>query len=117
MTERELLRLHIEAVWNLTLPPLGEGMSELVLPPEALPPWSLYLGSFAQEEVAVWRSGLLPKQRVFYLENARKADVVWEQALGMHREVVFRAPQILPEQQALAQQHARLLVAEDAHLL
>ena len=40
MTERELLRLHLKAVWNLTLPALGETVHELVLN-QSHPPWSL----------------------------------------------------------------------------
>jgi RimJ/RimL family protein N-acetyltransferase len=116
MTERELLRLHIEAVWNLTLPAFDEAMSELVLT-QSLPPWSLYLGSFAQEQVAVWRPGIGQEQRLLYLENARKAGVVWNQTLGMRREVVFSAPLIRQEQETQARQQARVLSAEDVGLL
>jgi hypothetical protein len=31
MTECELLRLHIEAVWNLTLPALDEGIYHILM--------------------------------------------------------------------------------------
>lgn len=116
MTERELLRLHLEAVWNLTLPALGETVHELVLE-RSLPPWSLYLGTFAQEQVAIWRPDVMAEQRLLYLENARKADIVWDQALGMRREVVFHAPIICQEQQARARQQARILGVEDADLI
>lgn len=116
MTERELLRLHIEAVWNLTLPPLDENEHELVLT-QSLPPWSLYLGTFAQERVALWRPEVGPEQRPQYLADARKAGVVWEQALRMRREVVFHYPLIAPEQQAQAQELARILNSDDADLI
>jgi predicted GNAT family acetyltransferase len=112
MTERELLRLHLEAVWNLTLPALGEAMRELILT-QSLPPWSLYLGTFAQEQVAIWHPEVVPEQRSQYLENARKADVVWGQALGMRHEVVFHSPLVHQEQQEQAQQRAQVLTAED----
>jgi RimJ/RimL family protein N-acetyltransferase len=116
MTERELLRLHLEAVWDLTLPALDEPVHEFVLT-RSLPPWSLYLGTFAQEQVAIWHPEVVAEQRLLYLENARKADVVWDQALGMRREVVFHAPSIRQEQQAQARQRARILDAADADLI
>lgn len=116
MTERELLRLHLEVVWGLTLPALDAPAREFVLA-GSLPPWSLYLGAFAQEQVAIWQPGVVAEQRALYLENARKADIVWDQALGMRREVVFHAPSIRQEQQAQAQQRARLLSAADADLI
>ena len=116
MTERELLRFHIEAVWGLTLPTLDEPAREFILA-GSLPPWSLYLGVFAQEQIAIWHPDVVAEQRLFYLANARQADVVWDQALGMRREVVFHAPNIPQEQQAQARQQARLLGAEDTDLI
>lgn len=116
MTERELLRLHIAAVWNLTLPALDETMQELVLT-QSRPPWSLYLGTLAGEQVAIWHPEVGAEQRLLYLEHARKAGVFWDQALGMRREVVFSAPRIAPQQQAQARQFARMLSAEDVPLI
>lgn len=116
MTERELLRLHIEAVWNLTLPPFDEAAHELVLT-RNFPPWSLYLGTFAREQVTIWRPEVEPEQRLQYLADARKAGVVWDQALRMGREVVFHYPLISPQQQAQATQLAWVLDADDADLI
>ena len=116
MTDRELLRFHIEAVWNLTLSPLDEMAHELVLT-ESLPPWNLYLGSFTQTQVAVWHAAVGPEQRVPLLEHAHQADVVWERALEMRREVVFHYPLISPEQQTRAQQLARVLAVDDTDLI
>ena len=116
MTGRELLRLHLEAVWATTLPPLDEARQEVVLT-HGLPPWSLYLGAFAQQEVAVWRPNVAPEQRVLYLANARKAGDVWDRALAMRREVVFYPPRLRPEQAAQARQRARVLSAADADLI
>lgn len=116
MTDRELLRFHIEAVWNLTLPPLDEAAYELILT-QSRPPWSLYLGSFAQEQVAIWHAAVAPEQQLPLLEQARRADAVWDQALKMRREIVFHAPRISPTQQAQSQQFARILTAEDVDLL
>ncbi len=110
MTERELLRLHIEAVWGLTLPPLDRHEHELA-PTHPLPPWSLYLGSFAHEQITVWHPHVPPEQRLPLLEQARQA------ADTMRREIVFHHPTISPQQQAHAQRHARMLTADDADLI
>lgn len=116
MTEHELLRLHIEAVWNLTLPPVDEAAHELILT-QRLPLWSLYLAAFARQKVTLWRPDVLPEQRSHYLENARKAGVIWDQVMQMRREVVFHYPLISPEQQAQARQQARILDTDDADLI
>ena len=55
MTERELLRLHLEAVRHLTLPAFAEPLLEFVFSTRSLPPWSLYLGTLAQEQVTLWQ--------------------------------------------------------------
>ena len=115
MTERELLRLHVEAVWNLTFPPLDEAAHELVLTKNR-PPWSLYLGAFAQEQVALWHPEVELEQRLQYLANARKTGVTWDQALRMRREVVFHYPLVSP-QQARATPLARPLAGNDADLI
>ena len=116
MTERELLRLHLEAVWDLTLPAFAEPLLEFVLT-RSLPPWSLYLGTLAQEQVTLWQPEVGPEQRLRYLEDARKADVVWNSTVRMRREVVFEPPIISQERQAQAQQRARILTVDDANLL
>ena len=116
MTERELLRLHIEAGWNLTLPTLDEATHECILT-QNLPPWSLYLGTFAQEQVAIWRPEILPEQRLQYLEDARNADIIWNEAIRMRREVVFHYPLISRQQEARARQLARPLDTADADLI
>jgi hypothetical protein len=84
---------------------------------QSLPPWPLYLGTFAQEQIAIWHPDVVAEQRLLYLENARRADVVWDQALGMRREVVFHYPVTRQEQQAQARQRARILGVEDADLI
>jgi RimJ/RimL family protein N-acetyltransferase len=116
VNDRDLLRRHIEAVWDLTLPPLDEPLHELVLT-QSIPPWSLYLASFAQEQIAFWHPDVTPEQRLPLLARARQAGVVWEEALGMHREVAFHYPVISPEQQAQAEQSARILTPDDTDLI
>ncbi|HEY7127640.1 MAG TPA: GNAT family N-acetyltransferase [Ktedonobacterales bacterium] len=116
MTERELLRLHVEAVWGLAVPPLDEPAREFVLT-EGQPPWSLYLGAFAQDEVAIWRPEVAQEQRLLLREQAHQAGVFWERSLGMRREVVFQAPAVSPEHHALAGQRGRVLGSDDADLI
>ncbi len=116
MTERELLRLHVEAVWGITVPSLDAPAREFVLT-EHQPSWSLYLGIFAQDEVTLWRPEVAPEQRLLFLEQARQAGVFWERSLGMRREVVFQAPIISDEQLAQAQRQARVLGADDVDLI
>lgn len=118
MTELELLRLHIEAVWSLALPALDEAARarEVVLT-QSLPPWSLYLATFVQKHVAIWHPHVTPEQRVPLLERASKTDAMYDAAVGMRREVVFQYPHISPQQQAQAQRLARVLTADDLDLI
>jgi RimJ/RimL family protein N-acetyltransferase len=116
VTGRELLRLHIEAVWGLTLPPFDESAHELVLSGQS-PPWSLYVGTFAGEQLVIWHPEVTPERWLLLLEHARQAGVTWEETYAMRREVVFQAPIISPRQQAYALQFARVLNADDADLL
>lgn len=116
MTNRELLRLHIEAVWGLALPTLDQNKHELILT-QNFPPWSLYLGAFAQEQVALWHPQVDPGQRLQHLADARKAGAVWDQALRMRREVVFHYPVISPQQEAHVRRLTRVLNTEDTDLI
>jgi len=116
MTERELLRLHLEAVWNLTLPALDQATHDVVVR-QGLPPWSLYMAAFAQEQVAIWRPGIVPEQRRLLRAHVRTAGLVWDQAVQMRREVVFHYPLISAKQQTQARQLAQILTANDADLI
>jgi RimJ/RimL family protein N-acetyltransferase len=56
-TDRALLRLHVEAVWVISIPPLNT--YNVDIPPEdAQPPWALYAGQIAQERVHIWSAGI-----------------------------------------------------------
>jgi RimJ/RimL family protein N-acetyltransferase len=116
MTDRELLRLHLQAVWGLTLPALDEASHELLLT-EPPPPWSFYLAAFAQERFILWRPDVEPEQRLRLEAQARHDDVAWNPALRMRREVVFRSPAISSQQQVQVQQQARILEPEDTDLI
>lgn len=114
MTDRELLRLHLEAVWGISIPPL-DGASVELTDTMPLPPWSLYQADLADgQQVTIWRPGVTPDERADLLQRARTADVVFAAAVGMRREVVLRFPDTL----TIAAQHsADLLTADDTALL
>lgn len=114
MIDRELLRLHIEAVWGISIPPLVDASVELTAT-TPLPPWSLYQATLAQgEQITIWRPGVTLDERADLLQRARDAGLVFDASVGMRREVVLRFPDTL----TIAIQHnARLLTADDAALL
>ena len=90
MTDREFLRLHLEAVWGVSLPTLAGADVEL-LADGAQPPWSLYRACLAGgDAVAVWRAGVTPAERADLLQRAGAAGLRWERDLQMRREVALR---------------------------
>jgi RimJ/RimL family protein N-acetyltransferase len=117
LTDRELLRLHIEAVWNLNLPPFNEKKPDLLLPEKSRPPWSLYLGTLGNAQLALWKRGVIAAERSPLRERALQTGAVWESALRMRREMVFSAPILTWEHVEQAGQQARALNAGDASLL
>lgn len=92
---RELLRLHLEAGWGISVPPI-EGASVDLEPDGPLPPWSLYLAHMPGDEVAIWRPDVLSNHRLALLRRGHEADPLFHPAIGMRREVVLRAPAIPP---------------------
>ena len=109
MTDRKLLRMHIEAVWGISIPPLDGATVELSgnLP---LPPWPLYMARLAEDEVTIWRSGISAGERASLLRRTQNAD-------GLRREIVLRYAGI-PDVPPVQSQHiARLLTAADNALL
>ncbi len=61
-TDRTLLRLHVEAVWGVRLPPVVENDGEL-LPESAQPPWKLWAGDIAGGRVYIWRPDVKASER------------------------------------------------------
>lgn len=116
MTQRELLRLHLEAGWSLTLPALDPPTQDFTIT-QGLPPWSLYLATLAQEQVAVWQLKVVAEQRPPLRAQAGKVGLAWDQTLQMRREVVFQSPLVSPQRQAHARQLVRMLNADDADLI
>lgn len=116
LSEREFLRLHVEACWGISIPPIEK--TRLVLPSTtALPPWSLYQANLAREQVTLWRPDVSPQQRADLLQRARLADVNFDSALGMRREVVLRLTTEPHSHHSPPRHAARLLTAADGFLL
>jgi RimJ/RimL family protein N-acetyltransferase len=94
-------------------------LSELVLRSSLSerPPWSVYLGTFGEEQVTLWNPNVAPEERVQLLQRARRAGVAWDSTLRMRREVAFHAPVVSPEQQAQARRSARVLTSADSALI
>jgi hypothetical protein len=118
MTDRELLRLHLEAVWNITLP-VPNRAAQAINMSEGVVPWSLYLASFAGEhrrQLAIWRPDIEVGERPRLLDKAQAAGPVWDVTLQMRREVVFHYPssRTLSRQLPQAKLLARDLSADDA---
>lgn len=123
MTERELLRLHLEAVWGISVPPLEREAVDLPTA-GALPPWPMYQARLLSsgDEVTIWRADAAPALRADLARRARVVGVSFDPALGMRREVVLwlrstGPAHTLSSPPAQPGPGARLLGAEDAALL
>lgn len=116
MSDRAFLRLHIEAVWGIRIPPLDDTAIELsaTLP---LPPWSLYQARLAEDEVTIWRPGLSADERARLLQLAQNAPVASDTAPEMRREIVLRYTGSPATPSAHLQRIARIMTAADSALL
>jgi len=95
MTERELLRIHIEACWGISVPPLTSATVDLTAYTTLLP-WSLYCAQLSQEEVTLWRPDVSSEQRASLLQQARNTGASFNTITGMRREVVLLEPATSP---------------------
>ena len=71
-TPRTLLRLHIETVWGIQLPPITQNTVEL-LREGIQPSWKLYAADVAGEQVVIWRPDVAASERETLLVRAREA--------------------------------------------
>ncbi len=118
-TQRALLRLHIEAVWGVQLPPIAQNTVEL-LREGIQPPWKLYAAEMAGEQIAIWRPDVPAPERDALLVRASEAltlpptDRV---APHISREVVLQQVASPTMSVAAAQHVARLLTPADQALV
>jgi RimJ/RimL family protein N-acetyltransferase len=118
-TPRTLLRLHIEAVWGVQLPPITQNAGEL-LREGIQPSWKLYAADVAGEQVAIWRPDVAASERETLFVRAREAftaPLTERVAPHISREVVLRQAASPTMSLAAAQQVARLLTPDDQALV
>ncbi len=118
-TQRALLRLHIEAVWGVQLPPITQNTVELLR--EGLqPPWKLYTAEMADEQVAIWRPDVAALEREalsFRASEALTLPPTEHVASHISREVAFHQVASPTMSVAAAQRVARLLTPDDQALV
>jgi RimJ/RimL family protein N-acetyltransferase len=118
LTDRELLRLHLEAVWNITLSVPHRTASAITMT-DGVVPWSVYLATFGRSRLAIWRPDIEHDERPRLLDEAQAAGPIWDETLKMRREVVFHFPysRTLFRRLPQATRLARDLIADDARLV
>lgn len=119
LTEKALLRLHVEAVWGVQLPPLVSDTCEL-LPTSHLPSWQLYAADVAHTRVHIWRPDVSTNEREalrLLMDEALVFSPAPPFLAGISREVAFSFTSLPDMDQALAQSIARPLNAQDQALV
>lgn len=119
LTERALLRLHVEAVWGVQLPPLVNDTCEL-LPTSHLPSWQLYAADVARTRVYIWRPDVSTNEREalrLLIDEALVFSPVPTFLAGISREVAFSFTALPSLDLASAHSIARPLNAQDQPLV
>ena len=113
--DRTLLRLHVEAVWGVRLPPVVQNDIE-VLPGGVQPSWKLLVAEEANEHIHIWRSDVSDRDRKALLMRANEAMLLpstESTASGISREVPLHLAAQPVLDIARAQQIARPLTSRD----
>ncbi len=89
--DQELLRLHIEAVWDIQLPPIIQN-DVAVLANGNQPPWLLYIAQVANKRIHIWHSNIDYPTRQALLARAENAATysIETGKHGIEREIAFR---------------------------
>jgi len=119
-TNRTLLHLHVEAVWNVRLPPLVK--NDITLLPESLmPPWKLYAAEMTDgASIQIWRPNVVRSEREALLVRANEALALPPTiitASNIRREVALSQTVTPVMDGAAAQMLARPLTAQDVSLV
>ena len=118
--DRAFLRLHVMAVWGVTMPRRFE--DDLTLTPASDQPfWRLCAAELAEERILIWRADTTEAQRAAALARLAATVATNDQPLqrppGIQREVALRLdaePRLSIEE---AQRMARPLTRTDADLI
>jgi RimJ/RimL family protein N-acetyltransferase len=114
-TDRTLLRLHVEAVWEVRLPQIVQNDIE-VLPGGVQPSWKLLVAEVANEHVHIWRADIIDRERKALLTQATEAMALPSTettAPGISREVAFHLAAQPVLDMVQAQRIARPLTSSD----
>jgi RimJ/RimL family protein N-acetyltransferase len=89
--DRTLCRLHMEAVWDIQLPPIIQNDIEIARSSNQ-PPWLLYIALLANERISIWHAGVDSSTRQILLKQAETALTHSRQAgeMGIEREVALK---------------------------
>jgi len=116
---RAFLRLHVEAVWGVQLPPLDHNDVSL-LPGSLLPSWRLFAAEVAEGRVCIWRPDVDEAQREELLVRLNEVLLLPSSdppLPGINREVAFRLTAEPLIEFAVALRAARPLAPDDHALI
>jgi RimJ/RimL family protein N-acetyltransferase len=92
LDDRTLLRLHVEAVWGVQLPPV-EGPDLILLPESRRPDWRLCAAEIAEGKITFWRPDVRDGEReellarLYAVQSFAESD---QPLQGVSREVALR---------------------------
>jgi hypothetical protein len=119
LQQRELLRLHVEAVWDVKLPPVLAGNEIELLPEGLFPDWKLFAAQLDEEFIAIWRPNVALRNRPGLLLHAQDALMQPTTAIvpGVSREVALQQI-VTPHIDASTARHiARPITEHDRELV
>ena len=118
-THQALLRLHVEAAWNVRLPPIEQNDVSL-LPGGHRPYWKLCAAAMDGNHVHIWRPDASASEREALLKRAHEAlnlPPTVAAATGISREVAFHQVESPALGIETARRMAHLLTSRDRSLL
>ena len=118
-SDRVMLRLHIEAVWGVQLPPLLLNTVEL-LPESAQPSWKLYVAELSNAHIHVWRPDVGAVERealLAQMNNMFPLGPTGTLSPHISREVVLHQSAFPTMSLSAAQHLARPLTSHDRALV
>ena len=117
-TDQKLLRLHVEAVWNVQLPALLQDEVEL-LPDNSPPRWKLCAAKLSNSHVHIWRPDVSVVERAALRSRVNEVMAVPPEIAisGVHREVALALRALPRFDVEAARRIARLLTIQDRSLV
>lgn len=115
LDDRTLLRLHIEAVWDVSLPPLTQNDVDIFTGGK-LPPWLLYVAQLESERVYIWRPDVDEAVRQVLVQQVERIFTLSTKEArvrGIEREVAFKFTEQPTIDMEPAQQLAHLITPDE----